>query len=119
MFRADLAAAGVPYRNEEGLVADAHSLRHTFISDLARGGVHPKIAQALPRHSTITLTMDRYSHMLHEDHTQALEVLPDLSDPVTLQATGTDGKQLGVLLGAFKGISVGAGRSKGHSADHD
>ena len=38
-----------------------HALRHTFITNLARSGVHPKTAQSLARHSTITLTMDRYS----------------------------------------------------------
>ncbi len=41
----------------------AHALRHTFISNLARAGIHPKTAQALARHSTITLTLDRYSHV--------------------------------------------------------
>jgi integrase len=39
MFRADLKAAGITYRDDAGLVADFHSLRHTFISNLARGGV--------------------------------------------------------------------------------
>ncbi len=50
------------YADESGHVIDFHALRHTFITNLARGGVHPKTAQSLARHSTITLTMDRYSH---------------------------------------------------------
>jgi integrase len=79
MFRSDVEAAGIAYRDDNGLVADFHSLRHTFISNLARGGVHPKVAQALARHSTITLTMDRYSHTLVEEQSQALAALPDLS----------------------------------------
>ena len=49
--------------DDAGRVADFHSLRHTFISNLAASGVHPKVAQQLARHSTITLTMDRYSHL--------------------------------------------------------
>jgi integrase len=61
MFQADLAAVGIPYRDDAGLVADFHALRHTFISNLAAGGIHPKTAQQLARHSTITLTMDRYT----------------------------------------------------------
>jgi integrase len=48
--------------NTKGEVADFHALRHTFITMLSSSGVHPKIAQQLARHSTITLTMDRYSH---------------------------------------------------------
>ncbi len=79
MFKEDLTAAGIPYRDDAGLVADFHALRHTFISNLARGGVHPKTAQALARHSTITLTMDRYSHTLVEEQSAALAALPDLT----------------------------------------
>lgn len=37
------------YRDDSGRVADFHALRHTFISNLAAGGVHPKTAQALAR----------------------------------------------------------------------
>mgnify|MGYP002336358455 CR=1 FL=1 len=78
-----LEAAGIPYRDDAGLVADFHCLRHTFITNLAADGVHPKTAQALARHSTITLTMDRYSHSLVEEQTAALEVLPNLTGPAT------------------------------------
>jgi integrase len=80
------------YCDGAGRVADFHALRHTFISNLAGGGVHPKTAQALARHSTITLTMDRYSHVYRDDLTAALDALPDLSQPLfyTCTATGTD-----------------------------
>ncbi len=61
MIRHDLAAAGIPYRDEQGRVFDCHSMRHQFISMLAAAGVHPKTAQELARHSTITLTMDHYN----------------------------------------------------------
>ena len=60
----------------------------------ARGGVHPKTAQALARHSTITLTMDRYSHVGLYDEAAALETLPASRSDRTaeaLKATGTDG----------------------------
>ena len=52
------------YRNQDGLVADFHALRHTFMTNLAIAGVHPKTAQMLARHSTIAMTMDRYTHSL-------------------------------------------------------
>ena len=102
MFRADLQAAGIDYRDDAGRVVDFHSLRHTFISTLARGGVHPKTAQALARHSTITLTMDRYSHSLMEELEDALKVLPDLSatNRQTAIATGTDGPVRGAESGS-------------------
>ncbi len=93
MLRADLADAGIQYRDNAGLVADFHSLRHTSITNLARGGVHPKVAQQLARHSTITMTLDRYSHTVIGDLADGLDALPELS-PCTSErecqrATGT------------------------------
>lgn len=79
MLRADLADARIAYRDESGRVLDFHAFRHTFITNLARGGVHPKVAQQLARHSTITLTMDRYSHTVIGDLADGLDALPDLS----------------------------------------
>ena len=58
--------------------ADFHALRHSFVSMLASSGVHPKTAQMLARHSTITLTMDRYSHVRLADLSQAVQGLPSL-----------------------------------------
>jgi integrase len=91
MFRADVEAAGIPYRDAAGHVADSHALRHTFITNLANAGVHPKTAQTLARHCSITLTMDLYSHTLRGQEAEALAVLPDLSQPTPheLKATGT------------------------------
>ena len=47
--------------------------------------------QQLARHSSITLTMDRYIHSFHGEQTAALDVLPDLTSPAqqTGKATGT------------------------------
>ncbi len=86
------ASLFLTYRDHANRVADFHALRHTFISNLAAGGVHPKTAQTLARHSTITLTMDRYSHVYRGALASALDVLPNLS-PVVQQAkkTGSDG----------------------------
>ncbi len=84
------------YTDHAGRKADFHSLRHTYITNLARGGVHPKVAQTLARHSTITLTMDLYSHTVREDQRDALQALPDLGGdkqaPERLRATGTDAR---------------------------
>lgn len=86
MLRKDLEAAGIPYRDSANRVVDFHALRHTFITNLAKGGVHPKTAQMLARHSTITLTMDRYSHAGRENEAEALATLPDLSEDASRAA---------------------------------
>ena len=49
-------------KDRSGGAFDFQSLRHQFLANLQCAGVHPKIAQALARHWTITLTMDRYTH---------------------------------------------------------
>ncbi len=81
-------------KDDSGRWVDFHALRHTFITGLVTGGVNPKVAQTLARHSVITLTMDRYTHLYAGDLASALNVLPDLSAPArqTTAATGTDGK---------------------------
>jgi integrase len=80
-------------QNDDGK-ADFHALRHTFISNLASNGVHPKLAKELARHSTITLTMDRYSHVGLLDMNGALECLPNVpnrsEDRQRAAATGTE-----------------------------
>jgi hypothetical protein len=76
--KVDLEAAGLPYVDAHGRVFDFHALRHQFMRNLAAAGVHSKVAQTLARHSTITLTMDRYTHLGLVDQTAALDLLPDL-----------------------------------------
>ena len=77
-----------------GRVADFHALRHTFITRMLRARVSPKTMQSLARHSTITLTMDRYSHLDLADPAAALDSLPSLEiapDEAVMLATGTEG----------------------------
>ncbi len=93
MFRVDLANARkrwlakhpdksesdfLAYQDTDGLFADFHGLRHTFISLLANSGVSPKLTQSLARHSDINLTMSRYAHVALHDQATALECLPKL-----------------------------------------
>jgi integrase/recombinase XerD len=73
MLRVDLAAAGIPYRDGQGRYLDFHALRHSYITHLIRSGANPKVVQALARHSTITLTLDRYTHLEEGDVRGALE----------------------------------------------
>ncbi len=92
MLRADLDAAGIPYVDDAGRFVDFHALRHTFITNLAKGGLPPKLTMDLARHSSFSLTMGRYSHTVVADRASGLDVLPDLSredHPKRLRATGT------------------------------
>jgi integrase len=94
MLRVDLARASLPYRDEDGRVADFHALRHSYITLLERSGVSPKLAQELARHSDIRLTMNVYTHARLHDLAGAVEGLPAIlgkprTEPAVLAATGT------------------------------
>lgn len=59
-------------------IADFHALRHTYITNLSNSGVHPSVAQKLSRHSSIELTMNRYTHTILDSLVKAQEGLPEL-----------------------------------------
>ena len=63
------------YKNFDGKYADFHSLRHTFITNLGRAKVSPKTAQALARHSDISLTMNIYTHVAEDEQIAAINSL--------------------------------------------
>lgn len=53
-----------------------HDLRHSHATQLLEAGVHPKVAQERLGHSTITTTLDLYSHVsgtMQEDAAQRLD----------------------------------------------
>ncbi|WP_328466639.1 tyrosine-type recombinase/integrase [Streptomyces sp. NBC_00448] len=52
--------------------------RHTCGTLLAFLKVHPKVAQAILRHSQISMTMDIYTHVVDEDQRAAAALLADL-----------------------------------------
>jgi hypothetical protein len=106
MLRADLAAADIPYEDDAGRVVDFHSLRVTFGTNLARGGVALQLAQRLLRHSTPVLTANVYTVLGRDDDRKAIEKLPEVgvgseADTEAVRATGTD-------AGAAAGTAVRA-----------
>lgn len=97
------------YRNSEGAVADFHALRHTFITNLVNAGVAPKEAKELARHSTITLTMDRYSHVALQNTAMAVSRLtvPNGSRPAAEPPTRAIREQHREQQGAAKSAAEG------------
>ena len=77
MLWADLRAAGIE-PVVEGRVVDIHSLRVTFVSNLARSGVPPATAQKLARHSDPRLTANTYAQLGMRELLDAVESLPSV-----------------------------------------
>ena len=73
----------------QGRYADFHALRKTFITNLSKSGVSPKMAQSLARHFDINLTMNVYTDVALEDQAIAVELLPQLPAPAPIKATST------------------------------
>ena len=75
MVKKDLEAAGIPYKNSEG-IADFHAAgRHTYITELLRNGVTLAETMKLARHSDVRMTM-RYAHIGIDDQAKAVQNLP-------------------------------------------
>jgi integrase len=63
--------AGVPPSDNERLEAIRalgdvrfHDLRHAYATRLLERGVHPKVVSEALGHSSISITMDTYSHVM-------------------------------------------------------
>ena len=69
-----------------------HDLRHSHASAALGAGVHPKVMQERLGHSSITETLDRYSHSipaLHETAAATVAALVDeaaVCNPFAVQA---------------------------------
>jgi len=77
MLRVDLETAGIPFETDDG-VFDFHCLRVSYVTNLVKSGVNPKIVQTLARHSTIVLTMDLYAKQDAKEAAKALKGLPPI-----------------------------------------
>lgn len=70
-FKAHLQRAGLPNIR-------FHDLRHSCASLLLAQGVHPRVVMEILGHSTITLTMNTYSHVLPQAQREAVGLLGTL-----------------------------------------
>jgi integrase len=55
-----------------------HDLRHTRATLLLANGTHPKVVQEMLGHSTISITLDTYSHVLPNMQREAVKAMEDL-----------------------------------------
>jgi integrase len=76
-FRRVLIAAGLP-------IMRFHDLRHSATSLLLAQGVHPRYIMELLGHSTITLTMNTYAHVLRQLKCEAANTMVSLLGPVAV-----------------------------------
>jgi len=80
--------------DHDGRKLDFHALRHTCGAWAAMGGASPKAIQTLLRHSSITLTLDTYGHLLPDEAAQTVARMPVVDD-IEIRLTGTDNASTG------------------------
>ena len=68
---------------------DFHALRHTCGAWLMLADVNIKTVQTVMRHSTITLTMDTYGHLMPRAESQAVANVESMINPVNPQVSTT------------------------------
>lgn len=68
-FKKMLERAGIPKS------VKFHDLRHTHATLLLQEGVNPKVVQERLGHSTISMTLDTYSHVLPDMQDTAVKAL--------------------------------------------
>ena len=62
-----------------------HDLRHTAATLMLQQGVHPKIVQERLGHSTISLTLDTYSHVAPAMQQEVAEKMDEILTPVAVR----------------------------------
>ncbi|MFW6114359.1 MAG: tyrosine-type recombinase/integrase [bacterium] len=79
MIKADLEAAGIPYQDADGLYADFHALRHSFITGAWESGESPEVVMSLARHRSLQMTM-QYTHV---DNLVQVRAVQAMRSPLT------------------------------------
>lgn len=74
-LRADLRAADIPYKDNQGRQADFHALRMSCNVMLGQAGVSPRVRQLAMRHGDIRLTLDTYDDSAMADMSTAVVAL--------------------------------------------
>jgi len=120
-LRRDLEYAGIDYGDAAGRVFDFHASRPTFGTLLSVGGVSPRSAQSLMRHSDINMTMLTYTDPRLLDLGKAVESMPDSASPPDaqrLRAIGTSNHQAGLEFVPEFVPAAGKPRENGASGDN-
>jgi len=111
-FRRDLKKAGIAYQDAQGRCGDFHSLRKTFGTNLANGGVASRVAMTLMRHSDRRLTDKIYTDENLLATATAFDVLPSFMGTASQGASQIASQELGA-----SGLCVSSAGTTGNAVE--
>lgn len=62
------------HANELGIEFHSHMLRHSFVSNLVKHNVSPKIISELTRHANVSTTLNIYAHADEQEKRKAIDI---------------------------------------------
>lgn len=62
------------HANELGIEFHSHMLRHSFVSNLVKHNVSPKITSELTRHANVSTTLNIYAHADEQEKRKAIDI---------------------------------------------
>ena len=83
-LRRDMVKAGIPLVDKLGRPVGIHTFRRTFISQLQKAGVHPRVIMQLARHKSLRLTDTTYTDTTLLPLAEGIESLAHIASQTVL-----------------------------------
>ena len=83
-LRRDMVKAGIPLIDKLGRPVGIHTFRRTFISQLQKAGVHPRVIMQLARHKSLRLTDSTYTDTTLLPLAEGIEALAPIAKQIVI-----------------------------------
>ena len=83
-LRRDMVKAGIPLIDRLGRPVGIHTFRRTFISQLQKAGVHPRVIMQLARHKSLRLTDSPYTDTTLLPLAEGIEALAPIATQMVI-----------------------------------
>ncbi|HWA28855.1 MAG TPA: site-specific integrase [Lacunisphaera sp.] len=83
-LRRDMVKAGIPLIDKLGRPVGIHTFRRTFISQLQKAGVHPRVIMQLARHKSLRLTDSTYTDTTLLPLAEGIESLAPIAKQIVI-----------------------------------
>lgn len=115
-LRRDLVKAGIPLIDKLGRPVGIHTFRRTFISQLQRAGVHPRVIMQLARHKSLRLTDSTYTDTTLLPLTEGIESLAPIAEQTVVAISPCSSPR---ISGQKRGLLSKAGQVENRAGENN